>query len=234
MTQSRAVLATLLFTACAVFAQEAGRASLQGTVSDASAKAIGAADVTVRDADTGLVRTAKATADGAFRFSALPVGTYTLETTAQGFGTARAEKISLTVGETKTVNLVLQVATVNTQVTVIEQAQIVNEADVSNGTSLNEKAIEDLPMRGRNFAQFLQLTPNSMQEENRYGIVVNGQRSINSNISIDGVDFNDPAKRTNWFTATIDDMGKFGPSMWAPINMAIATGLAKGFCFECL
>ena len=74
----------------------------------------------------------------------------------------------------------------------ITYASIVNEADVSNGTSLNERAIEDLPIRGRNFAQFMQLTPNSMQEQNRFGIVVNGQRSHLVNISLDGVDFSDP------------------------------------------
>ncbi len=37
-----------------------------------------------------------------------------------------------------------------------------------------------------------------------------------------GTDFNDPVKRTNWFTATIDDMGKFGPSVWSPIQWAVA------------
>ncbi len=39
---------------------------------------------------------------------------------------------------------------------------------------------------------------------------------------ITGTDFNNPQKRANWFTATIDDLGKFGPSVWQPINMAIA------------
>jgi hypothetical protein len=38
-----------------------------------------------------------------------------------------------------------------------------------------------------------------------------------------GTDFNDPMKRTNWLTATVDDMGKFGPSVWSPIQWAIAT-----------
>lgn len=38
-----------------------------------------------------------------------------------------------------------------------------------------------------------------------------------------GTDFNDPVKRTNWFTAMLDDMGKFGPSIWSPIQWAVAT-----------
>jgi hypothetical protein len=42
---------------------------------------------------------------------------------------------------------------------------------------------------------------------------------------ITGVDFNEPRKRVDWFTALVDDLGKFGPSVWAPIQMAIAAGL---------
>jgi hypothetical protein len=171
---------------------ETGRAALEGTVSDASGKSITAADITVRNTQTGLQRTLRTNAEGAFRVKALPVGLYTMEAVSEGFGAARVTNIALTVGETKTVNITLQVSSVSTQVTVQESAQIVNEADVSNGTSLNERAIEDLPIRGRNFAQFLQLTPNSMQEQNRFGIVVNGQRSHLVNISLDGVDFSDP------------------------------------------
>jgi hypothetical protein len=37
-----------------------------------------------------------------------------------------------------------------------------------------------------------------------------------------GVDFENPTKRSNWFTSTLDDLGKFGPSTWTPINMAVA------------
>jgi len=136
-------------------------------VSDPAGKSVGDAAVKIRDTQTGLQRAIKTNAEGTFRATALPVGLYTLETTAPGFGTSRAENIALTVGETKTINITLQLAGVTTQVTVQENALIVNEADVSNGTTLNERAIEDLPIRGRNFAQFMQLTPNSMQEQNR-------------------------------------------------------------------
>jgi hypothetical protein len=39
-----------------------------------------------------------------------------------------------------------------------------------------------------------------------------------------GTDFNDPQRRQNWLTATVDDMGKLGPSIWSPIQWAIALG----------
>ena len=171
---------------------ETGRAALEGTVSDPSGQFIAFADITIHGTQTGLQRALKTNATGTFRVSSLPVGIYTLEAVSAGFGTSKADNIALTVGETKTVNIRLQVASVSTQILVQENALVVNEADVSNGTTLNERAIEDLPIRGRNFAQFLQLTPNSMQEQNRFGIVVNGQRSHLVNISLDGVDFSDP------------------------------------------
>ncbi len=47
-------------------------------------------------------------------------------------------------------------------------------------------------MRGRNFTEFLLLTPTAVQESDRFGIVIGGQRSINSNLALDGADFNDP------------------------------------------
>ena len=192
MSFRRAVL-FLFAAATGLFGQsESGRAALDGRVTDASNKVISGAEIAIRQAQTGFERKVTTNADGEFRALALPVGIYTIEAVSAGFGASRAENVALTVGETKSVNFTLEVATVSTQITVVEQAQVVNVTDVSTATSLNERAIEDLPMRGRNFAQFLQLTPNSVQEQNRFGIVVNGQRSINSNISIDGVDFNDP------------------------------------------
>ena len=182
----------VVFSRGLVAQSEAGRAALDGRVTDASNKVISGAEIAIRQAQTGIERKVITNGDGEFRALALPVGVYTIEAVSFGFAASRAENVALTVGETKSVNFTLQVASVSTQVTVVDQTQVVNGTDVSSATSLNERAIEDLPMRGRNFAQFLQLTPNSVQEQNRFGIVVNGQRSINSNISIDGVDFNDP------------------------------------------
>ena len=114
MLSLRTTILCLIATASGLMAQsETGRAALEGTVSDSSGKSIATAGVTVRDTQTGLQRALKTNADGTFRASALAVGLYTLEATAPGFGTSRAENIALTVGETKTVNITLQVAGVH-------------------------------------------------------------------------------------------------------------------------
>ncbi len=187
------VFLCLMLLSSAAFAQSgSGQGAIQGSVLDPAGGSVAKAVVTIRSAGTGLTRSAVTDGDGRYAISALPVGSYVVEATASGFGTARVSGVDVVVGETRTVNPALQVAATSSQVTIVEGAQIVNETEVSNGTSLNERAIEDLPIRGRNFAQFMQLTPNSMQEQNRFGIVVNGQRSHLVNISLDGVDFNDP------------------------------------------
>ncbi len=181
------------FIPAALLAQsESGRAAIEGNILDSAGQAMASASIKARETQTGLVRTASTNREGQFRLGALPVGIYRIEASAAGFGTAVVEDLPLVVGETKSVNLTLQVAALNAEVTVIAETQIVNLTDASNSININARAIQDLPIRGRNFTEFVQLSPNVTQEGSRFGIVVNGQRSINSNIAIDGVDFNDP------------------------------------------
>ncbi len=170
---------------------ETGRTALQGRISDATGKPIEASAVSLRETQTWLQRKTSTDATGKFNFVSLPVGTYSLEATAPGFATGVAQKLELLVGESKALNLTLSVASLSTQVSVDANVEVVNQNDTSNGLVIGRRAIEDLPIRGRNFIDFVPLTPNVVQEQNRNGIVVNGQRSINSNISVDGVDFND-------------------------------------------
>src|SRR5689334_21013632 len=187
------VCGALFLSVITALAQSAsGSGVLQGRVNDASGRAIAAAKISVREVNTSLARETFSNAEGQFQTGALPVGTYRVDVAAQGFAAGVIENLELSVGVTKTLNVSLQVASVSAQITVEASADLVNRADPSNSISINSRAIEDLPIRARNFTEFVQLSPNVTQESNRFGIVVNGQRSINNNISIDGVDFNDP------------------------------------------
>src|SRR5262245_49353470 len=191
----RAILATILLflSATSVFGQsESGRAVLQGRVTDPSGALVPGVSITVREAGTGFVRETQSNEEGQYRLGALLVGTYRVEALSTGFGRAVANSVDLTVGETRTLNLSLQLASISAEVSVEAVPEAVNVVDHANSVSINSKAIEDLPIRGRNFTEFVQLSPNVTQESNRFGIVVNGQRSINNNIALDGVDYNDP------------------------------------------
>lgn len=58
--------------------------------------------------------------------------------------------------------------------------------------------------------------------ETDHPVYLNLEATVWPLYGLTGVDFNDPTKRTNWFTAMLDDMGKFGPTMYAPIQWAVA------------
>src|SRR5262245_20773803 len=86
-----------------LFAQsETGRAALEGSVADPSGHSVPQALVAIHDVQTGLTRSTSTNPEGHFRLGALPVGVYRVEVTAEGFAKAVAEKVPLTVGETKT------------------------------------------------------------------------------------------------------------------------------------
>lgn len=77
-------------------------------------------------------------------------------------------------------------------VSVTASTVLLDTAGPAAGTNIPLKAIDDLPIRGRAFTEFAQLTPALVQESDRSGMIISGQRSINSNVAIDGADFNDP------------------------------------------
>jgi hypothetical protein len=149
------------------------------------------AQITLPSTDTGSLRPAESGPEGSYRLLALPVGSYRLDVTAARFTPARVNTFSVAVGQTQAIDITHSPAAASTQITVQESVLVVNRDDTANSVSISARAMQDLPIRGRNFQEFVQLTPNVMQEGNRYGIVVNGQRSINGNISVDGVDFSD-------------------------------------------
>ncbi|MBI3491248.1 MAG: TonB-dependent receptor, partial [Acidobacteria bacterium] len=158
---------------------------------DPDGKPIAGAAVVVRNTRTGYNRALVTDGTGHFNAAAMPVGSYTVDGQAPGFATVHEEGLVLKVGQTETVTLRMSLAPVTEQVTVTAEATRLDASNAAAGTSINLKAIADLPIRGRNFTEFAQLTPAIVQESDRSGLVIFGQRSINSNVSIDGIDFND-------------------------------------------
>jgi hypothetical protein len=172
---------------------ESGRAAITGRVADSSGAAIPKAAITVVDMQTGQTRNLVSDGAGLYSAPSLTVGTYTVTATFPGFADTRVENVTLTVGQTATINLTMSVNIVANTVDVnADQTDITHRTETDNSTVLGNEAVENLPTRGRNFTDFALLTPGISQELDRFGLVVNGQRSGNSNISIDGVDFNDP------------------------------------------
>jgi len=186
------LLVVLAMFSSSSFAQsESGGAAIVGTVTDQQGAVLPGVTVTARQTDTAVKRTVVTDGSGRFSFPAMPVGRYEVEVTLSGFSTVRFENLVLTVGATERLSPSLTLAGVSEVVTVSAVAGL-DRMGSATGTSIDSRAVADLPIRGRNFAEFAQLTPAIVQEGDRAGLVIAGQRSINSNIAIDGADFNDP------------------------------------------
>ncbi len=131
-------------------------ASLAGTVTDSSGAIIPNATVKLTNPENGISRTASTSPTGEFSFALLVEGTYTLETSAQGFTTRRQVGIVLSAGDTLKLGISLTIGTTE-QITVDATAPLLQTQDANVSTQLSTKQIEELPLNYRNVLGFAML-----------------------------------------------------------------------------
>lgn len=181
----------LVLGAGEAFAQAQGSTGqITGIVRDNQGSAIAGATVKAVNTQTGLELTATTSPEGYYRFVLVPPGTYNLSATAQGFAKAELSGVLSKIGQVTDANLTLGVGAVAEAITVTAEAvqTTVSQPDAV----LNETAIQNLPINGRRFQDFVTLTPTAQVDPQRGQISLSGQRGINTNISIDGLDYNQP------------------------------------------
>jgi outer membrane receptor protein involved in Fe transport len=166
--------------------------SIQGTVVDDSGALIPNAKVILRQPETRVERSVMTDSEGRFQAPLLEVGPYEITVSAPGFATLITRGYTLTLGQTLTTTLTMKVAAVGETVTITEESPLVETARTEASTLVNLKSVESLPLNGRRFLDLAFLTPGVAQEPERNQLSFAGQRSINSNINIDGADFNQP------------------------------------------
>ena len=189
----------LLALAGTAFSQ-ASSSSLQGTVTDPSGSAIPGATVVLANNEATVERTVETGPQGEYRFLALPPATYTLTVSARGFNRYLQTGLELLVNTPTTANIQLKVGAVTEKVTVTSEAPPLNMVDASMGNAFNETQVRGIPLEGRNVPDLLSLQAGVTYTGNRGDIdkdqdtrngAVNGARSDQSNITLDGVDVND-------------------------------------------
>ena len=136
-----------------------GTTSLHGTVLDKSHAVIVGAKVTLLNSAQGLQRDATSSPTGEFEFLALLPGTYVLTVERDGFNKYEQSNLQLLVNLPTTVNVVLQVGSISTQVEVSAQAEVVNTTDASLGIAFGENQVKQLPLESRNVPDLLSLQP---------------------------------------------------------------------------
>jgi hypothetical protein len=134
-------------------------ATLSGRVTDSTGAAVSAVTVTATDLDTGVSRTVVTNQVGLYELVALPVGSYEIHATKQGFAERIRTGVTLVVGQDATADLVLQVGGVKEQVTVTEDVPVVNASTTDISGLVGEKQVKELPLNGRSYDLLLTLNP---------------------------------------------------------------------------
>ena len=204
---------------------QASSASLRGTVTDPSGSALPGATVVIANEESKTTRTETTGAVGDYTFLALPPGDYRLTVTASGFARYQRTGIQLLVNTPATANIQLKVGAATENITVTSEAPAINMVDASIGNAFNETQVREIPLEGRNVPDLLSLQagvaytgnrpdmsdPKVKDQDTRNGSV-NGARSDQSNITLDGVDVNDQAAGyafTSVLPVTLDSVQEF-------------------------
>ncbi|MGH9346322.1 MAG: carboxypeptidase regulatory-like domain-containing protein, partial [Vicinamibacterales bacterium] len=204
------VLAALVMTAAAASAQS-GTASLSGRVTDVQGSVIPGATVTAGSATTGISRSTVTNESGLYSLSALPPGVYDLTVELTGFRTAKIERLELRVDLPARADVQLEVGSLAETVTVEAESPLINTVDASLGNTMSTEQIRNLPIEARNVVQLLSLQPGAVfvpiniedpnrRDDPRYGST-SGSRSDQQNVTLDGIDVNDPQLQTGYTSA---------------------------------
>jgi hypothetical protein len=157
------ILALSLASSIALFTSTPASAQVTtgtiiGTVSDANGVVPGA-NVTIRDVNKGTTSTYVTDAAGIYTAPFLVPGTYAVEVNIQGFKKSILEGIVLQVNQRARVDVTLEVGRLEETMTVVSSAPLVRTDSSEVGTVIEERAIKELPLNGRNFATLVYLTP---------------------------------------------------------------------------
>ena len=177
-------------------------AILEGNVTDSSGATVPGATIALRNTSTDQSRTATTNDQGAFRADDLLVGTYEVRLEQTGFAPYRHTGVTLSLGRTVRLDIVLSPASVSEQVTVSAQPLGLDVSQTSVASSVDQERIEELPVRSRNYLDFVLLAPGVSRSPSGSstagssalggsGFTFGGLRARSNNVSIDGLDNND-------------------------------------------
>jgi hypothetical protein len=177
-------------------------AALDGAIVDSIGGRIAGVPITVREVTTHYAREVFTNAEGSFQIAQLPPGTYEVLASQHGFVPYRHAGVTLPLGSTVHLDIVLRSEGVTTQLTVTAQPPAIDPAQTSVTSAVDKERIEELPVESRNYLNFALLAPgvaSSAQQPGRQplgplpdsGFTFGGLRGRSNNVTIDGLDNND-------------------------------------------
>jgi hypothetical protein len=181
--------------------------SLGGTVTDPSGGVVPGATITIVNTQTGIQRETTSNGEGVYNLPSVLPGIYNLTAKMTGFTAVEVKNITLDVNTPATVNVKFEkVGGVAETVTVEASATQINTTDASMGNTINATSINQLPSYARDVTNILLLQPGVTTGGN-----VNGGKSDQANVTLDGVDVNDQVNRTltSILRVTLDSVQEF-------------------------
>jgi hypothetical protein len=210
-----------IFAVLPTVTAQTGSSSLRGTVTDPKGASVPNAEVTITNTQIGITLTTHTDRGGNYQFLEVRPATYTMTVSASGFSTMKQSGIVLLVSTPTTNDVQMQISTGITTVEVMSSAQAINTQDATIGNAFNSSQITALPFEGRDPAAILSLQPGVVTvgtnpsintDADSRGGSVNGARSDQTNVTLDGVDDNDQTKGyalKGALRATLDSLEEF-------------------------
>jgi Carboxypeptidase regulatory-like domain/TonB dependent receptor/TonB-dependent Receptor Plug Domain len=196
------IASTLLLALSLPIGAQVQQASLEGTVVSASGLLISGATIRITDAATNQSRAAVSDASGKFRLGSVTPRVYELRVDSPGFATYERHGVELPVGRTIHLTIALSSAAMAETVDVSAQPPGLDTSETSASTIVDNERIEELPVRSRNYLEFVLLAPGVVSTRSGGGVPgasrlsdsgfsFAGLRPRSNTLTIDGLDNND-------------------------------------------
>ncbi len=244
------MICLLALNSASLFAQFE-TASVLGYVRDGSGAAIPNASVSLINQGTKASVTVKTSTQGAYQFTDVKIGQYSITATAAGFDTSSTSPFGVTVNARQRVDVALKIGASTETVTVSGAAELLETDSSERGQVIGTREVENLPLNGRAYADLAALVPgvrrnlleNGTDSSRDASFNVNGQRSEFNNFLLDGLDNNaygtsnqgfsnqaippSPDAISEFRVETDNYSAEYGRSAGAVINVSIRSGTNK-------
>jgi hypothetical protein len=173
------------------FGQNTNSGEIRGTVTDPTGAIIPGVSVTILNTQTGGTRDLVTNSSGIYDAVSVLPGTYTITLSKEGFNKVVRSGIEITVNPVA-VDIQLTVGTSTQQISVTEQAPLLQTESGEQSTTLEYKTMQTLPNVGQNWANFTRILPGAAGSGN--GVAVNGNMPYYSNFLADGANVSLPLR----------------------------------------
>jgi hypothetical protein len=180
----------MLFSSVFASAQSSGAGTIAGTITDGKQGVIPGASVTVTNVDTGIEHPYTTNSDGIYVAPFLQPGHYKVDAGASSFGRVEANNLTLQVGQTLTIDLALTVQSATTTVEVTSSTPLLDLEQTEVSQVVDQNIIQNLPVNGRNWSDFVLLTPNVVPDGGSGMVSFHGISGLYNQNYVDGANNN--------------------------------------------